>query len=407
MGLLEDSLRDTFAHRVDGAPVVDGLADRVIASAHRVRRRHALVASTAVATAVALIAFGGLTIAGRPGPQVGPGMSTSPSAEGSARPSVSLTTAAPATGLPIDVLADSTIYLAGGGTLPLSNLSGSVSQAWRVDTGYLVSTYDYGATQPSASLWYVPTSDPHTPRLLVTGGGVMVARGTPQRPGIQIGWRDAAGVHLGVFAGGAVGNVVSTQVPDVNVSGLAWTVSLYPHAVVGGALVLAGTLTGGGPDVWDDWLPAHGGYVPTIGAAPFVPMLAATADGEYILGPESSKSGCLGEYDPAGFAMVKQLCPSPVPSAGFLDPSPDGRWWLSADPSVGVRLFDTQTVWNGSGPLRTWSVGAVAGAWVDASRVLLLTSTFGAVILNAQDGSSEQVALPASVHKPIIVADLR
>jgi hypothetical protein len=94
-------------------------------------------------------------------------------------------------------------------------------------------------------------------------------------------------------------------------------------------------------------------------------------------------------------------------SYGFLDSSPDGRWWLIVESTGGVRLFDTGTVWNGSGPVRTWSLDAVQGVWIDASRVLLLTASGGAVVLNTEDGSSEQVAVPAGARTPIIVGDLR
>jgi hypothetical protein len=172
---------------------------------------------------------------------------------------------------------------------------------------------------------------------------------------------------------------------------------------------LAGTKTGGGLDTWDVWLPARGNYVPTTGSPPFTGMLGITADGEHIIGsvnPNGQKPGCLGEFDPDGFAMVNKMCPTMFDNFGFLDPSPDGRWWLVVEPSKGVRLYDTQTVWTGGVPVRTWSVDAGDGVWVDGSRVLLLAPGGGAVVLNTVNGSMQQLSLPTGDRTPIVVVNL-
>jgi hypothetical protein len=404
MGRLEDSLRDTFAHRVDAPPVVEGLADRAIVGARRVRRRRGLGVSAAAALAVALIAFGGLTIANRPGTQVGPG---GPSAIG--------ISSGPAEALPLDILSRGTIYLRDGGTLSLSGLDAvSAEQAWRVDGGYLVSAYKGGL----ASLWYVPTAGSQTgpARVLETGGRVMVAAGTPERPGVQVAWGDDKGLHLGTFTSGAVTNVVSTRVPAAVVAGAP--VPLYPQAVVGGAVVLAGSSPSGGGafDVWDEWLPARGGYVPGTDVVPFTSMLAMTADREHIIGAYGGTPGCLGEFAPDGFTQVNRLCPSVFsPDGGDLLPSPDGRWWLLRD-SLQVRLYDAQQVWQGAGPVRTWSDQAVqagtgaqqpvpAGAWIDGNSAVL-TTMYGAMVVHT-DGSVDQLALPDGVWYPKVVVDLR
>jgi hypothetical protein len=235
----------------------------------------------------------------------------------------------------------------------------------------------------------------------------MVAAGTAERPGVQVAWRDDAGVHLGVFDGSQVSNVVSTRVPDAGDAGSP--VRLYPQAIVGGAVVLAGTQTGGdGFDVWDEWLPSHGGYVPSTATVPYGSMLAATSDGEHIIGAYDGKPGCLGEFDPDGFALVNHVCPTLFEHVGYLDPSPDGRWWLVVEPDVGARLYDTKTVWNGAGPVRTWSADAVDGVWVDSGRIMLLTNAgYGAVVLNTADGSVQQLTLPVGARKPIVVVDVR
>ena len=238
----------------------------------------------------------------------------------------------------------------------------------------------------------------------------MVAAGTPQRPGIQVAWRDDAGVHVGVFIGGTVADTVTTQVPDVDLSGVDWSARLYPTTVVGGAVVLAGTATGSGLGVSDVWFPARGDYVSTAVAAPFSAMLAVTPDGEHIIGTyhptKGDKASCLGEYDPDGFALVNQLCPSLFSLDGKLLPSPDGRWWLVIDPTQ-VRLYDAQRVWQGAGPVRTWPMAGVEnGGWADGGTALLTTPD-SVLVMRTDSAVLNEITLPDATTPPIVVADLR
>ncbi len=412
MARLEDTLRDAFRDRVAVAPAVPALTDRAIIGAARVRRRRTATACAVAALCVALVGLSASFVGGRGGVVDASPFGIASAARSPTEP------VAPAA-VPVDVVIDATLYRAGGGRVLLGGLAPCelcrVADAWRVPDGWLVESYRVNEppAPPQSTLWFVPELGSSTPPL-VTGTSMHVSRETGSRPRINVAWTDSERLYLGTYSGQAVTDVVSTPAPEVEVPAvgdLGDTRRLYPQAVVGGAVLLAGTHTGAGLGFWDVWFPDRGDFVPAD--QPQIEFLGTTTDGERIIAwyyPDpASKIGCLGALDLDGFTPVRSLCPAPFPftPAGVF-PSPDGRWWLVTDP-LGARLYDAQRVWDGAEPVHTWSLGgdyATEGTWVDDETVVLLTEEF--LLLRTDGRPVETVALPAAASRPArIVVDLR
>jgi hypothetical protein len=411
MSGIEEMVRDTFRQRADTAPALEAVADRAIAGARRTRRNRTAFASVSAALSVALVGFGLVSFAGDRGPGIGePGPSGA---------STSVATPVVSTP-PVDLVLGDRLLLADGGERSLTDElcpSCSVTGAWRVPQGWLVTVYHStnGTGIDTSALWLLP--EVGEPTEIVAGhGNIAVSPGTAQRPGIQIAW--AAGeeglLKVGRYAGGPVTGIESTELPYANVplDDLGDQRPLYPRAVVGAAVVLAGTYTGGGLDLWDAWFPGRGDYVPAEN--PAINLYAVTADGERLIAGyprypgTGSRESCLGELDPDGFVPLRSLCPSPLGEFDRVVPSPDGRWWLVIS-TESVALYDADTVWS-SAPVRRWPPPAetFGGAWLDdTSFVVMGRST---VLTGYADGRPEETAsisLPADLAAAVTVVDLR
>jgi len=422
MSRVEDTLRSTFRERVAAPPSIENLADRAVAGARQVRRARTAFASVAAALCVALVGFGIASFVGGPDPRrVEPG----PSGEGTIGtvppPSVSPTPEPSA--LPDVVIGDRLVRADGGETpldLGLSACGGScwIDGAWRVPDGLLIRVYQINAPAADTStLWLVPESGTQT--VLVEGhGDVVVSPGTDQRPGIQVAW--AAGAEgllkVGTYVGGAVTEVETTPLPyaDVPLDDLGDQRPLYPQAVVGGAVVLAGTYQpGSGLDLWDAWFPDRGDFVRA--EYPVIGIHATTVDGERLIGWYYRYPGtglgetCLGELDPNEFAPAHSACPSPFAQSDRVLLSDDGRLWMVIG-AEDVALYDAEQVWSGAGPVRSWPVptGTFGGAWLDGTSFAVMT-TSSAVVLHTDGRPEETTPLrqPGDVTQHLVVDDLR
>ncbi len=294
MGLLEDALRDTFSGQVSAPPVIDGVADRAIRGAGRVRRRRAVLVSAATAVSVAIVGvgvvsasggggtaqhFGGPTASASPSATAGPGLSAAP------LPLVGAT-------LPVDVLNGDRIQVADGTVVSLAGM-GTANRAWRVNEGWLVETHQHD--QQRAMVWLVTEAGGQT--LVASGRSAMVSPGSAARPGPQVAWVTDEELFLGTFQDGRVAGIVSTK-----------GVSLVPQRTVGSGVVLAGSKTGGGLDTWDMWFPDRGAYrATTENPNGLSTVLGTTADNERIIALYGGTPACLGELD-TGFAPVRSNC---------------------------------------------------------------------------------------------------
>jgi hypothetical protein len=320
-------------------------------------------------------------------------------------------TVGPANPPPVDVVVGDRLFLAEGGEVSLADVVACgpcwVAGAWRVPDGWLIEVYQ--SVEPPGSdtstLWYVPESGAAS--VVVVGESVLVSPGTAHFPGVQVAWIADGRLRLGRYADGAVAEVASKPAPIYEPT----MRPLHPQALVGEAVVLAGTQTGGGPDIWDVWLPSRGDYVSAD--YPAIAAHAVTVDGEQLIGhyrPDPrSKNWCLGELDPDGFTPVRSVCPSPFPDYYPILPSPDGRWWVVPGPD-GITLYEAETVWHGAGPVRTLPRPdeGFTVAWIDAETFVVLQRS-GSTIVHTDGRPDESVPLDLGweASRFIVVTDLR
>lgn len=374
---LPELLRGTFRERAAAPPVVEAVADRAIAGAKRVRRNRAAVAGVAAAVTVALASFGTVAVLDRAGPT---GEPLEPHAVGSE----GWLPTEPIVDLPVDVAVGRFIFLAGGGIRSLVDVvpdwcedGHCVRGVWRVPEGHLVAVHNPDAAVGATALWHVPEAGP--PSVVVDGSGALVvSAGSDELPGIQVVWVDDGRLHIGTYVDRSATGVRSTPIPRMPVGdGPGDTRELGPRTVVGDAVVLAGTQTGGGADLWDVWFPDRGDYVPS--PYPVIGLHGTTVDGERLIAwyrPETledGKDGCLGELNPEGFVPVHSLCPSPFTMDARVQPSPDGDRWVVSDVS-GMVMYDAGQVWDGSGALMSFggTRPAYDGRWLDAQTFVAL-----------------------------------
>jgi hypothetical protein len=396
MGTVEDVLRETFASRVAEPPVADDVAGRAIRNAAQVRRRRTALVSAMAALSVAAVGTGIVSITGRGGGPVG-GVGASSTASTSPSP---ITTGAPLVRavLPVDVLNGDRIQGATGTVVTLDGL-GEAQRAWRVDGGWLVETYRFD--EGKAMVWLVTETGGQT--LLALGDSAMVSAGSASRPGPQIAWTLFGTLYLGTYRGGRVTETEATA-----------GVALHPQVVVGSGVVLAGTRTGGGLDIWDMWFPDRGAYEPTTdNSNGLSSLLGTTVDNERIIGVYNGKSMCLGEMDPQAFTPVRSNCSIHFNLDDRVFPSPDGRWWAVIGPS-GIRLYDATKVWGSTAdePTASWPVqGPHAAVWTRDSASFVVTTSTEVLTVYPQAGRSyDSVPLPPSGApgaNRLPIADLR
>jgi hypothetical protein len=406
MSRIEDLLRDTFREIVETSPPTEGIAERAIARGRRARRIRRAVGSLLAVVCVALGSVGVVTLGGGRGATVSPG----PGGVGS-----SATQPAPPTGsvvFPVDVVIGDRLLLADGGAVSLADVvceSCWVQGAWRVPDGWLIDVYQLmeSSNVVTATLWYVPESGAAS--VLVVGeGSLLVSPGTAHFPGIHVVWIADGRLRIGRYADGMVIETLSTPAPIYEPT----MRPLYPRALVGAAVVLAGTQTGGGGlDIWDVWFPSRGNYVSA--EFPAIVAHAVTVDGDRLIGqyrPDpGSKDWCLGELDPDGFTPDRSVCPSPFLEWYQILPSPDGRWWVVRG-TDGIDLYEAETVWHGASPVRTLPMPdeGFSVTWIDAETFVVVHGS-GSTIVHTDGRPGESVLRhPDPKASPfMVVTDLR
>ncbi|MBX6748508.1 MAG: hypothetical protein IRY85_02360 [Micromonosporaceae bacterium] len=407
MSRIEDLLRDTFREIVTTSPATEGVAERAIARGRRARRNRTAIGSLLAVVCVALASVGVVTLAGGRGATVSPGPSGVEPSGTSPTPTVG-----PANPPPVDVVVGDRLILAGGGEVSLADIVACgpcwVEGAWRVPDGWLIDLYQStgASAMDTSTLWHV--SENGVASMVVVGDGVLlVSPGTAHFPGVQVAWIANGRLRLGRYADGAVTEVASTPAPIYEPT----MRPLYPRALVGEAVVVAGTQTGGGLDIWDVWFPSRGDYAPA--EYPTIAAHAVTLDGERLIGqfrPDpGSKNLCLGELDPDGFTPVRSVCPAPFPDYYQILPSPDGRWW-GVPGTEGIALYEAETVWDGAGPVRTLPLPdeVFTVAWIDAETFVVVQRS-GSTIVHTDGRPDESVPLHlgGEASRFIEVTDLR
>jgi hypothetical protein len=355
MGLIEDSLRDTFASRVAAPPAIEDAAGAAIRRASGIRQRRITVATAAGVVSVVLVAAGVLTYqgGGRSPDRVAAPATTSPTAGQSA-------SAPPLVGvpLPMDVLNRDRIQVANGQVLPLSDV-GTPIQAWRVTGGWLVQTYEPAAKL--SGVWLINETGARS--LIASGERTMVSRGSGSRPGVQVAWKTAGRLSLATFSGGGLINRVETDGIGV----------LSPQSFVGGGVLLAGTTTGGGTDIWDMWFPDRGAYKATNETyAPLSQVVGATADNTEIIGLYG-KPPCLGTQDPREATPSHVTCDLSLGLDERVHASPNGGWWAVTS-MVGILLYAAPSIWTEQQHTGELTRYASSVAWLETTLVVIAGS---------------------------------
>jgi RNA polymerase sigma-70 factor (ECF subfamily) len=403
MNQIEDLLRDTFRGLADTAPATEGIADRAIRRGRQVRRSRTVGGSLLAVVCVAFASVGIVVLVGGPRSVVPPG--------GAGQ-------TGPAMALPVDVADGDQVLLAGGGSRRLAGVTTTcelcwLRGAWRVPDGWLINVHHLlpALGVEESALWLIPESPTDPANALLAGEGLLlVSPGTAHFPGVHVVWIADGRLRLGRYADATVTEVASTQAPIHDLAGELEGRPLYPQALVGEAVVLAGTRTGGGLDIWDVWFPGRGDYVPA--EHPIITAQAVTHDRERLVAlysPDGGKDRCLGELDPDGFTPARSVCPSPVGDWGPVLPSPDGRWWVVKRPT-GIDLYDAETVWHGAAPVRSLpqSDGLSGVAWIDAESFVVVRRSDATIVHT--DGRPSEVwplYLEDDVTQASMVVDLR
>jgi hypothetical protein len=349
MGLLEDALRDTFTNRVAAPPGIDDPAGQAIRRAGAIRRRQVAVAGVAAVVTVVLVGVGvlanGSPLTVRFGS--GPGGETTTAA-------TTTPPAAPLVGvrLPVDVLNGDRIQVADGRVISLAGL-GTPQKALRVSPGWLVQTTNN--LPEKSAVWLV--DEKGFASQLAAGETTMVSPGTPTRPSPQVAWTAAGRLNLASLVGTSLSGTAST--PGVD--------RLTPVTSVAGGVLLGGSQTGGGTDIWDMWYPDKGVYRSTPTSGEVSAVLGVSAEGTRLFAIHGGKPGCLGTIEPPPqFTVVNSTCSLNLGLDDRVYASPSGKWVLVLG-ATGYAVYEAAGMWSKpqskvSGPLD--GMGAT-GSWLD------------------------------------------
>jgi hypothetical protein len=330
MGLIEDSLRETFAAVTAAPPATQDAAGRAIRSARGIRRRGTAIGAAAVVVSVLLTGAGVVTVLG------------GPSAIGVVAGGPPAPTSPPPTAPPTDVLVGNDIVQATGRVVSLAALP-EIRRGWQVPGGWLVETRDQ--RRQRSAVWFVDGAG--SPRSLAEGDRVTVGKGTFAAP--RVAWGNGDVVQVATFSGG---ELISRAETD-GVQGFG------PVAVVGTGVLLE--RADGSASSYDMWFPARGEYV----AGPVVshPFLGVSGDGSALFGLVGDPYPCLAKLDPIGFTQLKIRCDLELTSGFDLYASPDLNW-LVAVGAGRVDLYDLYGVWTEPVPTATWPIPATSAAWL-------------------------------------------
>jgi hypothetical protein len=396
MSELDGMIRESLRAQVAAAPPMTAAADRAINAARRVRQRHAI---TAVWAGVIVLALAGGAVAvmsdGLPGhPPVAAATQSPTEAVGSsptAQPAPAATTAR------FDRLVlpnPRDLVTADGRTIPLTDLDGPVAQANKVVDGWLITT--------PTSLWLV-SADATMHKLLQPLDGLAVA---PDR--VHLAWRANNRLHVGHLNG-------TTLAPDQSSPAPARG---FPIAYTGSAVVLGFSMTGGGIDHHDVWVPARGDYSPSWDKTQDVVAVYQPAPDGTLYGvanvPPPGKHPCLAEFDPLNDLQVTRTACGPqvtIDPTGLV--SPDGRWlaaWFLLDTqpspecptcsSLGMAtvLVRLDTVFTDPVVSQAWTAGTAAG-WLNANTLLIQPDSGPLVLAHVGDPTLTPISgLPAKVQ---------
>ena len=392
---IEDVVRRALREQVSRQPAMTEPAERAIAGAAALRRRHTALAVGAAVVALVAVVSGGVVLHRRGTAPSLPPSTGAPVPSNSPSASVSPSTAPSLPSVGLSALVENQTFLLTphGELLPLSKLDGQPGRAYQTADGWLVNTFlNYSGTD-GAQLWLL-RADGSAHRLLDGVGG----DGVVSPDGRRLAWRAGNQLKVGHLDDtGAVVTEATTQAPERG----------DPLLYTGSAVLLAYTATGGGLDNFDVWVPQQGRYTPAWDRAQangIVGVYGATAGGRWLVGSvlgapgTGGKDTCLARLDPLdSLRVVARACGLPV-AGEWGSVSPDGHWlaYQSGGLATGqtkATVVDLTTVFQQQRVAATWSV-AEPGIWT-APDAMLVQDVYGRFYrYRVGQPAGEEVAVP-------------
>jgi hypothetical protein len=350
MGTIEDTLRETFAAEVAAPPALEGVADRAIGQARRVRQTRMGVVTAAAMVAVALT--GGVAAALHGGNPV----KTPPAGSNALTAAVAMWPEA----VRVDLLVGDQIRTPEGLRIPLAETAAPL-RAYRVGDRWLVEGQDVGASEHS--LWDVQSDG--TTRRLLSGYGVTVSP-----DGLQVAW--ATGDLL------KVADLVDGRL--INERRTGGRRGLVPYAFAGEAVLLTAqdyVYKGTGTPPFDLWFPSRGAYVPGPTPKHAVYGMGLAPGGARMLGMAAvgppgpgGRAYCLAELNTETLEPTRYACGMPISPVATLAMAPDGRHALITSDER-LLLIDLDRVYDQPLVSGEWPAAWGAVAWLDADTAVV------------------------------------
>jgi hypothetical protein len=238
---------------------------------------------------------------------------------------------------PVDVVVGDQLWLAAGGRVSLS-YAGQFPAVTRTSAGLLV----FGAAEETGDVYLLGTDG--TPTKLLSSVGF-----------VALSWDRLA------YRSGTDRIIVAEVSGDklVTVAQTDGVGDLGPNLIVGDAIYLSMTETGGGPDRYDVWFPARGPFKPTPGL-PSVLIAGSMPGGKTLVG-FAGADNCLAELAPDTLKTIRTACELPLAPTWLMPASPDGRYLLGIpltekDAAFGIALVDLATVFDRQEFAAVWPV---------------------------------------------------
>ena len=378
MIMLEDSLRDMFAARVESPPVADDPAGTAIRRGRSVRRRQTTASSLAVAIALVLTVGGVMSVSG--GWPSGPGGSSGvagfnaepaePLATAPVEPAGSVEPTSPArdNGIGLDLRVGDQLWSTDGRRMSLAGV-GEVTRVYRVPAGWVYA----GASKV---------------RLLRLDGSSLSLSGEDDRWVLSDdGGRIAFLLDTTLFIAG-IGPAGMAVVADVEVPAETWPVAFTANRVV----LSDGPRGYGFVDLGQPSPPSWNADVTTIYGARGAALTGLVRDA-------GGSGSCLASLGATGAELRPTRTGGCALDLGTA--APDGRLapgegWLAERRATDVALVDVGRVLDGGTTVVSCPVASsVAPVWADARTVV--AGDERGVVRCSTDGTEQVVPLPEGV----------
>ena len=382
--MIEDSLRETFAAQVGGAPQIEGLAEAAMRRARKIRRRRRAVATGMAAVVVfALLGIAGLRVIS-PGFMVPANQGTTagrqieaPTEDGAPEPEGGPS----ASTRQIEVVQDGEIYTSNRARVQLPT-RGTTTSAYRARDGYLVIT-----ARPQSHKQLLLLDDEGNNQVVLDDATSIAV----SAHGDKIAWANDETMSVADRSAGDADLVkrVTIKVPAY----------AAPVAFLGNEVIIARSENAPQGRAFDLWYPARPVHVEKWDAN-VVRLFGARPDGKGVYAQVADETGgerlCLALLVPEQpFKVQDKTCglPAAVEQGGGV--SPDGRWL--AYPVAGhkqIAMVDLSEVFRAEDPrIRVWDAQTASArtVWLNSTTFVVDNGTNFVSLNPTQQGRVDTV----------------